>query len=81
VNLFPLRQQFADINSLVPQAASSDYDQRGYSVGVTDRLLLASGGLLTTLVKFTRFSSYAHGQGPEDMLVTPNGWGGNFFNA
>jgi hypothetical protein len=81
VNLFPLRQQFANINSLVSQTAASDYGQRGYSVGVTDRLLLASGSFLTTLVKFTRFSSYAHGQGPEDMLVTPNGWGGNFFNA
>jgi hypothetical protein len=81
VNLFPLRQQFADVNSLVPQSASSDYGQRGYSVAITDRALLASGGVLTTLVKFTRFSSYAHGQGPEDMLVTPNGWGGNFFNA
>jgi hypothetical protein len=81
VNLFPLRRQFADINSLVPQAAASDYGQRGYSVGVTDRLLLASGSFLTTLVKFTRFSSYAHGQGPEDMLITPNGWGGNFFNT
>jgi hypothetical protein len=81
VNLFPLRRQFADINSLVPQSASTDYGQRGYSVGVTDCFVLASGGVLTTLVKFTRFSSYAHGQGSEDMLVTPNGRGGNFFNA
>jgi hypothetical protein len=81
VNLFPLRRQFADINSLVPQSASSDYGQRGYSVGVTDRVLLASGGILTTLVKFTRFSGYAHGQGSEDMLITPNGRAGDFFNS
>jgi hypothetical protein len=81
VNLFPLRQQFVDINSLVPQSASSDYGQRGYSVGITDRVLLASGGILTTLVKFTRFSGYAHGQGSEDMLITPNGRAGNFFNS
>jgi len=81
VNVFPLRRQFADINSFVPQTASSDYGQRGYSVGVTDRWLLDSGGILTTLVRFTQFDSYAHGQGSEDMLITPDGRGGNFFNA
>ncbi len=81
VKLFPLRRQFANINSLVPQTASSDYGQQGYSVGVTDRYLFASGGVLTTLVQQTQFDSNAHGQGPEDMLVTPNGWDGNFFNT
>jgi hypothetical protein len=81
VNLFPLRRQFMDINSLVPQSASSDYGQRGYTVGITDRVLLASGSILTALVKLTRFSSYTHGQGSADMLVTPNGWAGNFFNS
>ncbi len=81
VNLFPLRRQFADINSLVPQTASSDYGQRGFSVAATDRYLLGSGAVLTTLVQGIKFDSYAHGQGREDMLVTPNGWAGNFFNA
>lgn len=81
VNIFPLRRQFADINSLVPQSASTDYGQRGYSVGFNDQYLLKSGGVLTALAKFTRFSSYAHGQGSEDMLIAPDGRGGNFFNT
>ncbi len=81
LKLFPLRRQFADINSLVPQSASSDYSQKGYSIGVTDRYLFGSGGVLTTLVQQTQFDSNAHGQGLEDMLVTPNGWDGNFFNT
>jgi hypothetical protein len=81
VHLFPVRQQFANINSLVPQSASSDYGQRGFSVGAADRYLFSSGGLLTSLVQYTRFSSYGHGQGPSEMLVTPNGWDGNFFNS
>lgn len=80
VNLFPLRRQFADINSFVPQTASTDYGQRGYSLGVTDRVLFSSGGILTTLARITQFSSYAHGQGTADMLLTPDGRGGNFFN-
>ena len=28
-----------------------------------------------------QFYSWGHGEGGANMLVTPNGWGGNFFNA
>lgn len=81
LNIFPLRTQFADISALVPQSASSDYGQNGVSVGISDSYQFSSGGLLNTVLRYTRFDSHAHGQGPEDMLVTPEGWGGNFFNA
>ncbi len=81
LKVFPERLEFADINSLVPQSASSNYGQRGFSGGIKDCYLFPAGGILTSFFQFTNFSSYAHGQGPLDMLVTPNGWGGNFFNA
>jgi hypothetical protein len=81
LHIFPARQQFADIDSLVPQSASSDYGQTGFSLSMQDHLVFKSGGLLTSAVKYMRFSSYAHGQGIADMQITPNGWGGNFFNA
>ncbi len=78
--IFPTRQQYANINALVPQTASSDYGQSGYFLGFNDRYVFHSGGLLSTLFQYTEFDSYGHGQGAADMLVTPNGWGGNFFN-
>ena len=81
INVFPVKKQFVNINSLVPQAASSDYSQNGYSVQAIDRVMFSSGGILSTFVQNTDFNSHAHGQGPLDMLVTPNGWGGNFFNT
>lgn len=81
VDIFPLRRQFANINSLLPQSASSDYGQEGYSAGTTYRHLSASGAILTSLFQFTRFDSNAHGQGPLDMIVTPTGFGGNYFNT
>ncbi|HLY63771.1 MAG TPA: TonB-dependent receptor [Terriglobia bacterium] len=80
-NVFPLRREFANIDSLIPQTASSNYGQRGVTFGATDRYLLDSGAVATTLVQVTEFDSYAHGQGPLDMLVTPNGYGGNYFNS
>jgi hypothetical protein len=81
LNIFPLRVQFADINALVPQSASSDYGQNGVSVGVSDSYQFRSGGVLNTVLRYTRFDSHAHGQGAEDMLVAPDGWGGDFFNS
>src|SRR6267154_588680 len=81
LNIFPLQRRYANINSLVPQTASSNYGQNGVSVGISDSYQLSSGGLLNTVLRYTRFDSHAHGQGPEDMLVTPDGWGGNFFNS
>jgi hypothetical protein len=80
VNGFSNRRQFADISALVPQTASSDDGQRGVSVGASDTYQFSSGALLSTVFRYTRFDSNAHGQGPEDMLISPEGWGGNFFD-
>ncbi len=80
VHIFPSRLQFANIDSLIPQSASSDYGQSGFSVGINDRKVFASGGLLSSTFQGTWFASYGHGQGIADMLVTPEGWGGNYFN-
>jgi len=80
-NVFPLAREFANINSLVPQSAASNYGQQGFSISLTDRYLTSSGMVFTTTAEGMGFDSYGHGQGSLDMLVTPNGWDGNFFNA
>ena len=81
LNGFSNRREFADINALVPQTTSADDGQRGVSIGANDSYQFNSGGLLNTLFRYTRFDSDAHGQGPQDMLITPEGWGGNFFDT
>jgi Carboxypeptidase regulatory-like domain len=81
LNGFSTRKQFADIGALEPQTASSDEGQKGVSIWATDSYQFSSGALLSTMFQYTRFDSNAHGQGPQDMLITPEGWGGNFFNA
>ena len=81
INGFSKRNQFADISALIPQPASSDEGQRGAWVGATDSYQFRSGALLSTMFRYSRFDSNAHGQGPEDMVITPEGWGGNFFNT
>jgi len=81
INVFPMRTQFANISALVPQTASSDYDQKGVSAGISDLHSFSSGALLRIALRYTRFDSNAHGQGPADMLINPEGWGGNFFDS
>jgi hypothetical protein len=81
VNVFPMRTQFADITALVPQSASSDYNQKGVSAGISDLYSFRSGALLRIALRYTRFDSNAHGQGPADMLINPEVWAGNFFNS
>ncbi len=81
LNVFPQRTQFANINPLLPQTASSDYDRTGESASLSDVYSFPSGALLHTALTFTRFDSNAHGQGDETMLLTPEGWGGNYFNS
>ncbi len=80
VNAYPLRTQHADINALVPQPASNDLNQTGETYGLTDRYQFESGAIFSTIAQYTRFDSNAHGQGLADMLITPEGYGGNYFN-
>jgi hypothetical protein len=81
VNVFPMSLQFANINTLVPQTASADYGRNGASISVSDSYQFASGALLNTVARYTRFDADVRGQGFADMEITPEGWGGYFFNA
>jgi len=80
VNAFPLRQQHVDINALVPDPASNDLNQKGIALHLSDRYQLDSGAIFSAVAQYTRFDSNAHGQGLDDMLISPQGWGGTFFN-
>jgi hypothetical protein len=77
---FSHRVQFANIDALLPQVASSDDGQHGFSVGGNDSYEFLSGMILATALRYTDFDSSAHGQGSQTMLLTPDGWDGNYFN-
>lgn len=80
VNVFPMELDFANINALIPQSASTSYGRSGVSAGFSDSYQFVSGALLNTLVRYTRFDSNAHGQGSAAMEISPEGWAGNYFN-
>jgi Carboxypeptidase regulatory-like domain/TonB dependent receptor-like, beta-barrel len=81
VNVFPATILNANIDSLIPQSASANIRRRGVSAGILDDYQFDSGMLLTTVIRYTNFYSTDHGQGPADMTINPEGWGGNYFNT
>ncbi len=80
VIVFSRHQLYADISSLVPQTASSNDGQRGFSVGATDALHFTSADLVTVL-RFNGIQSNGNPQALGDMLLTPNEREGDFFNT
>lgn len=81
LNIFPSSNFFSNINTLIPQTASVNFQRRGMSLGVSDAYQFDSGMVLTTVVRYTNFYADAHGQGTAEMQINPEGWGGNYFNA
>ena len=81
VNAFPLRTDHIDISALIPQPASNSLNQSGVTIALSDRYEFSSHDVLSTVAQYTRFDSNAHGYGPDDMLITPEGYGGNYFNT
>src|SRR5712664_1872781 len=57
INVFPMRTQFANISALVPQTASSDYNQKGVSAGISDFHSFHSGALLRIALRYTRLKA------------------------
>ena len=81
LNDFSSTNLYANIDSLIPQVASVDFRRRGVSFGFSDAYQFDSGMVLTTLVRYINFYTYAHGQGSDQMTINPEGWGGNYFNV
>jgi len=81
LNLFQSTNLYANIDSLIPQSASVNFRRRGGSLGFSDAYQFDSGAVLTTVVRYTNFYTDAHGQGPAQMTIDPEGWGGNYFNT
>jgi hypothetical protein len=81
LNLFQSTNQFANIDALIPQSASVEFRRRGGSLGISDAYQFGSGMLLNTGFRYTNFYTDEHGQGPEQMTINPEGWGGNYFNT
>jgi carboxypeptidase family protein/TonB-dependent receptor-like protein len=81
LNVFKSTNLYADIDSFIPQTASVNFRRRGASFGLSDDYQFGDGMVLNTVVRYTNFYTYAHGQGAQDQTISPTGWGGSYFDT
>jgi hypothetical protein len=81
LNVFQSTNLYANIDSFIPQTASVNFRRRGGSFGFTDNYQFNSGMVLTTVFRYTNFFTDSHGQGVQQMTISPVGWGGNYFGT
>lgn len=78
VHVAPQRLDFVNMNYFNPQLTTPDASTHNYTATVADRLTIGSG-LLENTVSMTRFDARIWGQGPQDLVLTPTGNSGNYF--
>ena len=80
VSVFPRKFDFINMDTFNPREVTANLHQRGYSVGITERATLSATAVLESTFSFKRFDADIFAQGSEEMVLTPEGNEGNFFN-
>jgi hypothetical protein len=78
VHIAPQRSGFVNLNYFNPEQTSPDASTHNYTATLADRLTLW-GGLLENTLSETRFDARVWAQGPQDLVMTPEGNTGNYF--
>ncbi len=80
VSVFPRKFDFINMDTFNPREVTANLHQRGYSVGITERATLSATAVLESTFSFKRFDVDILGQGSEEMVLTPEGNQGSYFN-
>src|ERR1700722_8759363 len=78
VHVAPQRLDYAGLDYFNPMPTTPDASTRNYTMSLGDKWNLWSG-LLDTTVSATRFGANVWGQGANDLVITPTGNSGNYF--
>jgi hypothetical protein len=80
VHIAPQRLQYAGLDYFNPEPTTPDASTRNYTATLGDKWNLW-GGLLDNTISATRFGANVWGQGINDLVMTPGGNGGNYFQS
>jgi hypothetical protein len=75
----PWHAQFINLSFFDPDNVSPDFKAGDYTLTLIDRATIGTN-LLESTVAVKSFSGDVWGQGSADMILTPNGDGGNYFS-
>jgi TonB-dependent Receptor Plug Domain len=80
LHVSPQHYNFVDLNYFNPQPAAASYAQHNIVGTAADHLGLF-GGILDSSISVQRFDAFVGAQGPEDMIISPEGNRGNYFGT
>jgi len=78
IHIAPQKIDYANLDYFNPQPTTPDAATHNYTGTLGDKWNLF-GGLLDNTFSATRFSAGVWGQGPADLVITPTGDSGNYF--
>jgi hypothetical protein len=78
VHIAPQRLDYVNMDYFNPLPTTPEAATHNYTTNLTDRLQLF-GGVLAGSFSMTRFDAHVWGQGPQDLVITPGGNSGNYF--
>lgn len=78
VHIAPQKIDYADLDYFNPEPTTPDAATHNYTATLGDKWNLF-GGLLDNTLSATRFTANVWGQGPADLVITPTGNSGNYF--
>jgi len=78
IHAAPQRLDYVNMNFYNPRQTTPDASTHNYTVTLGDRLTLG-GGMLENTVSATRFDARIWAQGDQDLIITPTGSSGNYF--
>jgi hypothetical protein len=78
IHIAPQKIDYADLDYFNPEPTTPDAATHNYTATLGDKWNIF-GGLLDNTISATRFTANVWGQGPEDLVMTPTGNSGNYF--
>jgi hypothetical protein len=78
LHLAPQNINFVNPDFFNPEPVTPSYRQQSYMGTVTDHLSLGQG-VLDSSISFQRFDALVGAQGPNAMIMQPQGFSGNYF--
>jgi hypothetical protein len=80
VATFPQQADYTNLNTFNLTPVSTNFRQGGFNVAGSDRATLSGSMLVESTLAIKQYNVRVFGQGTADMLVTPEGNFGNYFN-
>ncbi len=77
---YPKNVRYSNLSTFVPEPATVELRQRGYSAQLADRWRLSPVTLVESTVAFKRYDVAIQAEGTAPMVLAPAGVSGNAFN-